>query len=1598
MRSLHPPLCSHCGSGERGEPFARPSSTSFSSASALAFPGAFGDASFAAVSCDGLQGCARKEDGVGETQDGSSRSLGFPSSVLSTSAASSSEPSVTSSVFSVSSSFASLASSSSSAFSSRSSTTDPTDLPPLFDEDRDFPVRGDGGFSLESTEGAAGAAASPSSRVSSPPSPANLLSPSSGASPLRQSEGAAEETRFPKSVVQTLALSALDRSAFDIGGEERSRTRAEVRADLTPGAGEREAALYSFDFERLLDEEAGAPPEGEEAFLQMLRSVDSEREEESLGGQPEECGKRPSAFLSESEDEDWSARRDAYTRESRSFITAFPLSSPTRHFTPASSVALAGTDRRAAREALETRAVPNAVSAASRALPRPPSSCSSVSSSSSSAFLDSRVRSQVAPAPADFDAAVDADGGTPQGAAFFRGLGYEQDVEMSGSPPRKKANTQQGEEKFLMKKRHTRSTPALSVLPFSSQTAAPPERLRASPCVFPRQGLSRRYASLASSCSSPFCSSAVYPLSSPTSSRSLVEDVAFSLRRVPLASTRSAPSSVSQRRREGVDFSLGASCVSSPDSPASACTSCCVFPRVAVPNARCDAFSAPPSSSATCLSSLCPNSISSGVLAAERRGRGDSEARVDVRTGEDEEADHLSVSSLRRGRKERGSAASDAASTCRVSSFFASPDLAHSSGPRASLSSRRQESGGDLPSSAFCTSLSFFTSSTLADFQRGCFFSPSLPAPFGELRNATQTPQKCNAFSPALRGKAESPCTALLRESSSVLSGRSGKRMRPRESPRASTALSTAAAPAGEEDGSDLRVSPSFQAALPLLEETPAPWPSSRLAEAAAASPPAGDFEAKEASSWGATVRRLKTLRFQSPRTPMHVDFLRDAGKGLSVDDASSPLAALDSANLHEASSSGVSSRVRLSGSLALCGAQREEVSWASLPQEALALVCEFLSFKELAAFQRLDKRARAVASHRSVWRSLCANEWVVAREGGSDMRDATSAPAEESQDTVSETKNGGGEAQRVDDSRALAEASESTSGAASREENAQDRAGFERSWQRLVRGEEEEEIKEAVKTRERLLATGGRDAFRRSLDALWRHRRGDKKSAVSFSSVALEVTREAHKEEGEEATRSAREARRVFWLNAGAYKNDFRRLYRDGNGWFPHQPRESDAQSGARKGNEEDLWRGAPRFTTAKMKLNPHLSNSMDTREDAKEILIASEGVATPGGERSSYIRVIDRESLSVVREQQIPTRSLNCLDICPELYACGDDSGTIRLYSRRTHSLLHRYTSVGVVNMMAMYGLSPSQEVNDLRICRTEQQIVSVRTASRYPAGIEVVDLHTGKGTAITPEKTNGNWIHALDVEQDLALDFPAFAAPNRKSVLFAADAPSSYSPPWRRSSITSLVAVSESSSAGCFSLLRLDLRCARPVVQEIPQTRRMLWPLRVHGANVFVNSVFAANELCGRIRQIDLRAPSPDVRSQQHSCAAGMSEEGSKRAGACMVHWLPTRKVEDIRVMGEFLYVLTDDADGCLQLLRFDTKREGRAQVLTTIDVFDSSEWSEPLRLLQVNPHGWTCTYGNYVKFGRIADPEDVARQTCGEVSLASPLSLSAFDQAP
>ncbi|CBZ52823.1 conserved hypothetical protein [Neospora caninum Liverpool] len=1507
-----------------------------------------------------------------------------------------------------------------------------------------------------------------------PSSHADLASAGSGLS-ARLTDLARVRSRLPRHVGRALAVSVLDQSGFGeeegrleasderhdseaSGGQPTAWTRGEhgdaaeglfsgeaglsrqprrVSAEAERGregedveTAEREATSYSFDFERFLDQEASAEPEGEEDFLGMLRYTPADMEATS------EAVHRLSEFLSPSEDEDACSP----SRE-RAFGTAFPLSSPTQLSSASLLSVVSVARRRRSPHHAQTAAaeLDGDAGAAAHSPPflSPPSSAAVSSSSDHCAFQahpDSpragRVSSfgeQTAESPTSRGSSSGSRGraygsGKPVVSLRLReeneetlskakseptsALAVSQDAfsgeeaQATRSPPRKKANTLHGE----TRSEKSRSYPALPSLPFSSpRHAASRHDLLRRNSPSPRATLSSR-GDAQTSCFSlepvrlvttrssppgqpdtdprrsqpagPFLSPASSPSPcplSPSSSPQIERHHTCLLRDAGFSSPSLTPEtrdgdealwSPRSRMRARAQQSSGSS--SSPLPSGSSPWLCPEFFSVR-PALSPNGESRPDSPAA--LVAACLGSEEGEVYSSPQ-----SSLRATRPWGD--EAEEQQPCSRRRERESRRG--QDARHRNRFSSPSLSTPLSVSRSRSSTVGARRNEGDPSFPSPQ-CLNASPYP----------FFFSPSLNAPFGD----TKTPQKRSSSSRLSEKESYfSPRKTSSRNTTSLLSGRVGKRTRARDSPREATSNKSAAALDAVENASE---STSSRDALSATGDASASWVSrNRWKE------PCGHASLSGAAQETRQSLAPDSLQASTVYTTCAANLEAEDEREEPMDDAASPLqddvSMVSSPGSVSCSSSHSMSSLRFAVrepaaqrvSLAACGRKRFSserewnLTWAGLPPEVLATLCQFLSFRDLAAFQRLDRRAYRVGSHATVWQELCANEWV-----NVPARERAGTPETVEPDAAQADAGHPEHAEEPSDAGEREEEMEQSSETDAKRDAPAEREHCQRVWEAFSRGEDDG-LGLGVSWRTRGSGKFAVD-FGSSERACGARGGASKRSCEDRADACMQAQREIE----------ALETRRARWLNARAYANDYRRLYRDGNGWFP-SARNSGQNTGARVATDgpESSW-GVPRFTTAKMKLNPHLSNSMDTREDATEILIASEGVETPGGQKSSYIRVIDRETLHVVHEQQIPTRSLNCLDICPELYACGDDSGTIRLFSRRTHSLLHRYTSVGVVNMMAMYGLGPSQEVNDLRICRAEQQIVSVRTASRYPAGIEVVDLHTGKTTAITPGKTNGNWIHALDVEQDLSFDFPAFGPPSRRgSLLFSPDASSeaSYSPPWRRSSITSLVAVGESSSAGCFSLLRLDLRCARPVVQEIPQTRRMLWPLRVHGSNVFVNSVFAANEMCGRIRQIDLRAPSPDICAQQHTSVTCLSEEGSKRIGSCMVHLLPTRKVEDIRVMGDFLYVLTDDADGCLQMLRFDTKRDGKAQLVTVVDTFDSSEWTEPLRLLQVNPQGWTCTYGNFVKFGRVADPEaPLGGESCEEINLASPLSLSAVD---
>ncbi|KAL8270761.1 hypothetical protein Esti_005316 [Eimeria stiedai] len=432
--------------------------------------------------------------------------------------------------------------------------------------------------------------------------------------------------------------------------------------------------------------------------------------------------------------------------------------------------------------------------------------------------------------------------------------------------------------------------------------------------------------------------------------------------------------------------------------------------------------------------------------------------------------------------------------------------------------------------------------------------------------------------------------------------------------------------------------------------------------------------------------------------------------------------------------------------------------------------------------------------------------------------------------------------------------------------------------------------------------------------------------------------------------------------LNDEAYGFDYKRLFLDRNGWRP-------------------LGGALPRWVLKKRDANPPLVNTMDARQQLGCLYLASEAFPKSGNSPAAKLQVLSLHDLSVQRQTSVASSAINCLDLDKEVLVCGDDNGVVQIFNPFSLQLRGKHAAVGLPLLALAYGLRATQEVNDLRVCGAERQVLTVRTASRYPAGIDLIDLETGARRAVTPEKTDGksptrcHWIHAVDV------DSPPLRCPYT-SRSGAADVPlcccsQSSSSGLRTSSLSNVFAIGESSGAGSFVLLRLDFRLDRPVVQQVPQSKRMLWPLRMKGHMAFVNAVFGPHDFSGRIHQVDLRMPasfSAGASSASWSLSPSTETDTSLAAPDGLLHLLPHKRVEDIRVFDGQLYVLVNDKKGHLGVVRFETEAPREAQPLCAVDTFQGGDWAEPLRLLLMFEEGWAATYGNYVTVGSMAGPAE------------------------
>eukprot|EP00921_Rhytidocystis_pertsovi_P000115 GHVQ01000252.1.p1 GENE.GHVQ01000252.1~~GHVQ01000252.1.p1 ORF type:complete len:336 (+),score=30.90 GHVQ01000252.1:3-1010(+) len=292
--------------------------------------------------------------------------------------------------------------------------------------------------------------------------------------------------------------------------------------------------------------------------------------------------------------------------------------------------------------------------------------------------------------------------------------------------------------------------------------------------------------------------------------------------------------------------------------------------------------------------------------------------------------------------------------------------------------------------------------------------------------------------------------------------------------------------------------------------------------------------------------------------------------------------------------------------------------------------------------------------------------------------------------------------------------------------------------------------------------------------------------------------------------------------LNTTSYQNNYRQLFQDRNGWLPYRmsgasacTREAvdlDLQRSAkrrmavvggqwktahiavdheeedkRERIEQSVWQEAenkklrrqtlrrelPKFNTTKMELNPQHVNTMDIKQDDREIFIASAGVSSHN-DKMSAIRILDSETYCVKKIHKIMTRSINCIDVSDNIIACGDDNGIVRVFGRDEDS---QKSTLASFDSGHIVGTDTRSDVNDLRVFHNTK-ILAVRTRSRYPAGMQFIDLQADKLIDIPANRIQYNWLHAIDVDAD-------------------------------DSSSSDVVAVGEKIASGYFTVLKLDFR---------------------------------------------------------------------------------------------------------------------------------------------------------------------------------------------
>ncbi|KAH0481733.1 MAG: uncharacterized protein KVP18_004762 [Porospora cf. gigantea A] len=263
-----------------------------------------------------------------------------------------------------------------------------------------------------------------------------------------------------------------------------------------------------------------------------------------------------------------------------------------------------------------------------------------------------------------------------------------------------------------------------------------------------------------------------------------------------------------------------------------------------------------------------------------------------------------------------------------------------------------------------------------------------------------------------------------------------------------------------------------------------------------------------------------------------------------------------------------------------------------------------------------------------------------------------------------------------------------------------------------------------------------------------------------------------------------------------------------------------------------------------------------------------------------SCSLGVLDLD-LGVVDSRDFHCDSANFVDVYDDLIAVGTSASNLHLYSFDGEKLVDRAVLGVEVCSDGSHGRRSSLDraLNDARFTR-EGNLLGVQVSGRFPICVNLIDLETGEQETVDSRRTRNFWVHSLETVD------------KSKREVFC---------------------IGEHRLSGEFGVLQADFRCHRPIVQNVPVSKWLLWPLRVRDRCCIVHIVPDNVSLHSRLRVIDFRYPtSPPTTIESLRLRGGVydsivnpfvhpdSLSGSISTG--------NHRVEDFTVDGDHLLALT------------------------------------------------------------------------------------------